>query len=514
MDYNIEKRERKNEEIEVVDFDLGEDVITDSNGRKVKYRVRGTMAVPKGDGRYPVVVIGHGSHDNAASNRFDPGFKYLVEDVAKEGYIGLSMDIQMQFSLDNGEAQGFERLEAIYKNHMSKLKDANEGKESGYKINLENKIDFDNKIFIGHSRSGQDMSLLANKLIKEGDNSIKGMISVAPPNATYISKNEDAEQGVSEDYYADIPTGFIIPEYDGDAASLDGLTIYDEILTYDKERKSPMSAVVLKGGKHNFFNTLLEEDTTFLEQQIVIVNKLKEEQQRDFMTNYTLDFLDSIIKGNNIIFNEKNPAPNSMYGYDVITKLSTEKTGSKDLIDVKNVESIKGDKLSVEATIEDWRPGNDKIGPFRDPRSAPDYIDLLSLTWKEKGASALIDVKENKDFSKYEALSIQLTQDPINEANKKDINQAFTLVLKDAKGKEQKIVIGKETTVLEYINGEIVDLGDYKYYGNYTPIGELRIPMEYFEGIDLTNIKSLELLFDQTDSGNIVIEEIKLESKK
>lgn len=514
LNYNIEKSERKNQDIEVIDFDLGEDVLTDSNGRQVKYKIRGTMATPKAEGQYPLVIIGHGSHENEASNRYDSGFSYLVENIAKEGYIGLSLDIQMHFTLDGGEAQGIERLEAIYKKHMSKLKEANEGKDVGYKIDLKNKINLDNKVFIGHSRSGQDMLLLAENLKKENDNSVKGMISIAPPEVKYISKNPDEEQGISESYYADIATGFIIPEYDGDVGSLDGMTIYDEILNYDKERKNPVSAVFLKGGKHNFFNTLLKEDTTFLDSNVVIVNKLKEEEQREFIVNYTLDFLNSVIGDNNKgLFDENKPTPNSMYGYDVITKLNTPTKMSIDLIDTKNPESVKGDKVSVEATMEDWRPTNDKIGAFRDPRTSFNPINLLSLTWKEKGANVVIDTKENKDFSNYEAISMQLAQDPTNPINKKGVNQGFTLILEDKKGKQKKIIIGKETTVLEYINGKIAD-DEYKYYGNYTPIGEIRIPMSYFEGIDLTNIKSVSLLFDQIDTGNIVIEEMRLESKK
>lgn len=511
LDYNIEKKEDKNEAIDVSDFNLGDGTIVDPTGRNVSYKIRGTMAAPKEEGKYPVVIIGHGSHSGSSADRFDNGFQYLVESIAKQGYIALSMDIQKQFTLDDGEPHWIERTDSIYREHIAKLKEANEGKNVGHNIDLKGKIDLDNQIFIGHSRSGQDMLLLADRLKQEGNDSVKGMISIAPSQVYYVSKVGDEEREPTSEYYADIPTGFIIPEYDGDVATLDGLTIYDKILNEDTARKSWMSAVLLKGGKHNFFNTLLKEDTVFLDPETVIVNKLNEEEHRDFIVNYTIDFLNAVVnkETDNTIFDLDSPTANKMYGYDVITKLDAPTANSVDLVDTKKAESIKGDKVQVEATVEHWIPMNDKIGAFRDPRLS-NPIELLSLTWDEKGSNATIEVQNNKDFSKYESLSLQLTQNPINKANKVDVNQGFTLVVKDNKGKESKVVIGTDNTVLEYIPGKVIGDEQYPYYSNYNIIGEIRIPMSYFKNIDLTNAQSLSFIFDQTDSGNIVIENIQL----
>ena len=511
LDYNIEKKEDKNQAIDVSDFNLGDGTIVDPTGRKVPYKIRGTMAAPKEAGKYPLVIIGHGSHSGFSKDRFDNGFQYLVEAIAKQGYVALSMDIQLQFSLDDGEPHWIERTDSIYREHIAKLKEANEGKDLGYNIDLKDKVDFDNQIFIGHSRSGQDMLLLADRLQEEGNDSVKGMISIAPSQVYYVSKVGDEEREPSPEYYADIPTGFIIPEYDGDVVTLDGLTMYDKILNEDTERKSWMSAVVLKGGKHNFFNTLLKEDLTFLAQETVIVNKLNEEQHRDFLVNYTIDFLNAIFENNtdNTVFDLDSPTPNKMYGYNVITKLDVPTINSVELVDIKNADMVKGDKIQVESKVEDWIPVNDKIGAFRDPRLA-DPIDLLSVTWNEKGSNATIDVSNNKDFSKYESLSLQLTQNPTNEANKVDVNQGLTLILKDSKGKESKVIVGPDNTVLEYIPGKVIGDSEYPYYSNYNIIGEVRVPISYFKGIDLANVASLSLMFDETDSGNIVIEEISL----
>lgn len=510
LDYNMDKKSMKDEEIDISDFNLGEGTIMDPNGREVGYQIRGTMAVPKAQGKYPVVIIGHGSHANVASNRFDNGFSYLVEAVAKQGYVALSMDIQMQFSLDRGEPQWIERLDAIYREHISKLKQANNGEDIGYKVNLSGKVDLDNQIFIGHSRSGQDMLLLAERLQKQGDNSIKGMISIAPSQVFHVSKEEKDGIPPSTEFYADIPIGFIVPEYDGDVSSLDGFTMYDKILKEDSNRKSSMSLVLLKGGKHNFFNTLLKEDTMFLDQDMVIINKLNEEQHRDFIVNYTVDFLNAIIKNEpkDTVFDINSPAPNKMYGYNVITKLHMPNTKSVDLIDIKNP-NLNTQDVESESTLEHWIPKNDKIGAFRDPRIS-DPINLLSLTWNTKGSIATIDVSENSDFSKYTALSMQLAPNPTNQANKADVNQGFTLVIKDKKGKESKVVVGQENTLLSYIPGKIHSDDTVQYYSSYTPIGELRIPIEYLKGVDLTNITNISLVFDHTDSGNIVIEEINL----
>ena len=502
LDYNIPKKDRKSEEIKVVEFNLGESTIQQTNGVPMPYKIQGTVGVPQKTGKYPVVWIAHGRHNGTKVDvRFDNGFSYLVEAVAKQGYIAISLDINSQYIDQYGESIHNERLEQIFQEHLKKLTEANNGIDVGYEVDLKDKVDLENMIFIGHSRAGQMMVELAQVQIESGNNSIKGIISIAPSEVTLVKK------------YSDIPIGFVIPEYDGDVIGLDGFRMYDTITNY-KDRKSMTALVYLKGANHNFFNSILEGEGT--RDKVKVINPLTKEQQRGFLVDYTIDFIDAIFNNNtkDTAFDITAPSPNQMYGYTVITKLDNPIVEKAKIIDVGSSKEVETKDVTVKIATESWIPEKDTVGAFTDPRLG-EPIPVMTLSWKQKGASAMKKNFKNKDFSKHQTITFSIAPDPANELSKPDVDQAFNVAIKDSKGNESKVLLGVETTVLQYVEGEINpgDYGDgtaYPAWTNYTPIGEVRIPLSYFKGIDLTDVISLTFEFDQTDSGSLVIEDVEL----
>jgi hypothetical protein len=68
--------------------------------------------------------------------------------------------------------------------------------------------------------------------------------------------------------------------------------------------------------------------------------------------------------------------------------------------------------------------------------------------------------------------------------------------------------------VLDYHFGEILELEQFKgdplkVWDGLTPLGDLRIPLSYFDKIDLNNISSLTIT-PNTDKGAIMISDFYL----
>ena len=113
----------------------------DSRFRNMPVRLNGIIAVPNGDGApYPVVVILHGNHpgcpvpegDTVDRWPCDPaelerpnyrGFEYLVQRLAAQGYVALSININADYTLGFGEPIPVERLGQLVDLHLKALAD-------------------------------------------------------------------------------------------------------------------------------------------------------------------------------------------------------------------------------------------------------------------------------------------------------------------------------------------------------------------------------------------------------
>ena len=116
----------------------------DSRFRNMPVRLNGIVAVPNGDGApHPVVVILHGNHvgcpvpegDTVDRWPCDPeveranyrGFAYLVSQLAAQGYVALSININAENTFGFGEPVPIERLGQLVDLHLNALSVASSG---------------------------------------------------------------------------------------------------------------------------------------------------------------------------------------------------------------------------------------------------------------------------------------------------------------------------------------------------------------------------------------------------
>ena len=508
-----EPKEEKELELgdpKILEFDLGEVTLPQTYGPEFPVRLHGEIGIPNGDGKYPIVFVLHGSHPvtTVETERYDLGFTYLIKKLASKGYLTVSINVNAQYVLDYyGEPFEYERLTSIFNSHLEYLGKAIHGEDVGYGVDLTEKGDTTQVNLIGHSRSGQGIVYIYEDQVKRGNNNITSLLSLAP--SLVIARDRP---------YPDRPMGVVLPELDGDVTMLDGQDIY-ETLRFDDKRKSWANIVYLYGANHNFFNEeLLKDDAE--ENRSAYGIRLSDIEQREFFANYSLDFLNKVYgkkvsKG----FSIGENAPSELYGFKVLTSL--HKPDSLVIVrprkDTNSSNSLGGKILASNTQIKNVFESSffkeDTAGPFILPGIKKE-LNLLNISWKSKDASVGITIPDEfKDITGYDALSLYLAVDPSNSLNKSGENQAMSVELVDKKGNISKVVLDANTPALRYHQGKILSNEYTSWWSTFTPLSSVRIQLDLFKDVDLKNIEKINLLFDKTSSGSIMLAELSLMKK-
>lgn len=478
----------ENTKVQVINFDVASSTYVTEAGIGMPYSIDGVIGVPAGNGTYPLVLIAHGMHDSDnPDERFDQGFSYLVESLAENGYVAVSMDLSYGYMDDYGTENQNERILFLIDQHIEKLKEANAGKINGYADNLQGMIDFSNVALIGHSRAGEIIFDVASDQIANGVD-IEGLISIAP---TF----DDIHTS-----FPDVDTAIIVPEYDGDVATMEGFILYDKLKV--RPHDNFISLIELERGNHNFFNTLLEtNDTDSLDGNFD--DGLSGSDQQTFLTSFACDFLNATLQNNAVDtwFEEDVISPDQLYGYDVKTCFE-----SGDAISII-------DKSKYATVTEAAAPEYDQAAGFTVPLAGleqEDVIELIPFTWEALGGSLVFNTTVS-DLSDYDSIYFELAQDSTNELNNQE-DQAFTITLQDKDGNTASVDI-TQASALRYVDGDMVTTNengnDYSVWSRFTPITGLNVPLSMFSGVNLNNIETVTLTANQNETGFIYIESVK-----
>jgi len=113
------------------------------------------------------------------------------------------------------------------------------------------------------------------------------------------------------------------------------------------------------------------------------------------------------------------------------------------------------------------------------------------------------------DWHEDKSLILQVAQAPADERNVPGVYQSFSVRLTDKSGNTSTLSLPKEEGALRYVSGEkaeyTVTTPPYRTWSRQTPLMDIRIPLSSFEGVDLSDIAAVSLVFDQTDAGCIML---------
>jgi dienelactone hydrolase len=288
-------------------YDLGEATLiqdnfpADSRFRNMPAQLNGVMAVPVGDGPFPVVVMLHGTHpgcpeDETGVDRWpcDPeveqrnyaGFEYLVRELAARGYVALAPNINAENTFGFGEPIPGVRLWQLLDQQLIALATAARGGDNAFGVELDGVADLSRLALMGHSRGGEMANYLTRKYgldipsgagTAHGYGPVAGLLLVAPPRI------------VQDSVGSNVPLAVILPACDGDVIGQDGQDFY-EAVRFQIEH-SWATTVLLDGANHNGFNTILGGDMITHTGRPGCSPLLATAEQQRFLVEYAADFL-------------------------------------------------------------------------------------------------------------------------------------------------------------------------------------------------------------------------------
>ena len=230
--------------------------------------------------------------------------------------------------------------------------------------------------------------------------------------------------------------------------------------------------------------------------------------------NYAVDFLDVSFGIEDRFYQLSQPQPNKMYGLDI--SRSVHFNSAISLTDMTAAGNFSSDTAVVKHVVDSWFFKEDHIlidtvtiGLIDENLNQINLNrDLISIEWDNMDSIVNI-IPLKSDFNGKNALSIHLVLDSASALNRTDEALQFTIILRDTEGNAASVVTAAGQNILSCYPGRLVktQLTDsiLEYWQPATPLGTLNIPLSLFEGVNLTAIKSIELLFDQNDSGSIFI---------
>jgi hypothetical protein len=477
---------------ETMSFDLGTTTMTTSLGRELTYTLNGGIRIPDSNNN-PVVIFLHGSHPitNSISDRYDLGFSYLMDDLATQGYASVTLNVNIQYSFEDGEPIETERLEDLFSKHIQSLIDANNGETSNYPIDLTGKLDLSNIILIGHSRSGQSIFDLYKLLYNDFDIETKGLIAIAP-----------SEMWLNDYENIKAPISIIVPELDGDVILLDGQRIFDKMVIYGNPANE-IQLIYLYNSNHNAFNTAVtRQDSSSIPTFDPNAILISSEKQREFASLYiceiTKRMIDNVdlytLSGSNELFGFKAMVSSYISGQTLVNAGSNS-------YNISTSGNVNADDI-----IYSYMPSETQAGFFNHP-GASQYIPLINIKWHDSNGTVNFNSDDLWNLKSYDILNIYIASDSTDELALGE-SKPFEIVLTDVSGNSSSYIIPNELHYIRFHPGELIVTEFSSFYSNFTPLGILPIPLLEFSDIDLENIVSIDFKLNQTKSGSLMLHSI------
>jgi dienelactone hydrolase len=222
--------------------------------------LQGRVWYPEGEGPFPIVLMVHGNHQ--AEDFSDPGYAYLGRLFASRGSIAVSVDENFLNSTvsdllgfpdggmsEENDARGFLLLE-----HLRQWREWNRTPGNPF----ERRVDLDRVVLVGHSRGGEAVAVAGvfNRLPLYPDDArvafdygfgIRGVAAIAPVDGQY--KPADVPTRLSNLSY------FVLHgSHDGDMRSFHGARVFERV-RFDDGGEHFKAGLYVHRANHGQFNT-------------------------------------------------------------------------------------------------------------------------------------------------------------------------------------------------------------------------------------------------------------------
>lgn len=297
----------------VADYDLGVQRFPQPlSGRFASMPVpmRGVVGVPAGTGPAPVVVIAHGSFGvgcpagpfdtetwpcPADEVRSDLGMRYLVEGLARRGYVAIAPSVNAAYTGGWGEPLPELRWGQVVDATLESLVAAGKGTSSRFGVPLAGRVDPESIAVVGHSRSGQlalgwakaREGTTSQAAVAVGKGPVKAVLMVTPA-------------WFGEAPLPDVPIAEVQAQCDGDVGEDAGR--YLALVGADAARTAPFWDVTLKGANHGWFNSTVsgekrEDPSPVTTPGCATADRLTAARQQEWLVGFAADVMAKGLRG-------------------------------------------------------------------------------------------------------------------------------------------------------------------------------------------------------------------------
>jgi len=510
-------------------YDLGATTLSqegvDKEFQAMPVPLTGVMGLPTGTGPFPLVVILHGRHGGChfgaggdsqwpcapgTETRYDVGFAYLAQALTEAGYGVLIPNLNGAFSDTFGATPetrnqlADQRSQQIIDHHLTRLATADHSGSADFGLSVRGRVNWSKLVMVGHSMGGGAAALSAlnrqdNRSaedIAKGLGPVAALVLVSPTRSHPISDRPDAYQ------LADVPSIVLMGSCDRDILDFSSL-YYFETADQDTHRRRIAAAMLLLGANHNFFNAAVNEDDYYRQADNAALchpqqsrQRLSRVAQETFLTQYTQDFLAAVLHPSSQLdsytplgFAAERAAPGQLYALPILTNLAIPGDHRYTIFRASSTPATYRHSPNLTLSLcQAFTP----CGSI--PRTQPQFPAILKIHWQVPGESLRFPLNQ-LDVSQFNSLQLRLAAESTSQRS----TPQLAIILHDQAGQATRVDIPPTAPALfQFESAAAPSASRAPAYPT-----ALRVPLGQFQGIDLTSLEAVELVFDVAAPGTV-----------
>jgi hypothetical protein len=497
-------------------------------------------------GPFPLVVLMHGRHSTCyqgesvalewpCSNGRLPiesykGYEYFAKVLASHGYVVVSVGANGINARDNATTDaGMQARAKLIQLHLDLWKKLNTTGAAPFGDRFQGRVDLQNVGTMGHSRGGE--GVVTHYVLNQSLGSpygVKAVLPLAP--VDFNRKVADTT-----------PLAVILPYCDGDVSDLQGVHFYDDARYAKPGDPGGMHTILMMGANHNFYNTnwtpeifspgSVDDWNTFADENdphcgsVPNNGRLTSQQQRDAGLAYMAAFFRVYLGGERELlpYLTGDARPPAVVGSDEIHigYHPPDVAGSRlDVNRLLNAGNLQTNTLGGAVTMSGLSPHDLCGGDAPQPRhcmsgnvsrlahTTQSWVDRRGLSQLRTGwSSGTGSFKNalpaaNRNVSGFKAIQFRASinfGDP--RSNPHGTATDLRVVLTDGAGQTAWTQAANWSRSLYYPPGSSGTVP-------HSLLNTVRVPLTAFTGVNLQDIRSVELSFVERDSGALLISDL------
>ncbi|WP_112244035.1 Calx-beta domain-containing protein [Kribbella monticola] len=528
--------------VETAEYNLGDEAVY-LPGLGHKSEVRGKVYSPKGAaGARPLVIFLHGRHQVCYGDATEPsekpwpcakgekpipsykGYDGPAKALASNGYqvVSISANAINGWDSDVVDTGAQARAELIL-DHLDLWKKWSTVGGGPFGSKFVGKVDLNNVGLMGHSRGGEGVARAAVlNADRGGKYGVRAVLPLAPTDFARAT-------------VPGVAMSVILPYCDGDVSDLQGQKFYDDTRYSVAGDTAPRSTVTVLGANHNFFNTewtpgqseAPSNDDWYGDDNdktspcgAKYAGRLTPKQQQAVGTAYVAGFFRLQLGHEKQFFGllDGSNSRAASAGNSVVRVVSQAPAGSRRDLNHFDQPLPYGAVIgSAKATVcagVDAPAGRAAVATPKcvkndDSSQSPHWVEaylasktpttaVTKLTWTGKNGVVRVNLTAaQRDVRRYAALSFRAAPDPAG-APRTDLS----IRVVDGKGKAVSIPASSLGDALVRMPGSN-DSGLPKNL-----LRTVRVPVSLLKGIDLRDVRVVELRTDRVASGSVFVSDL------